>query len=96
MNDVSKFVVKGLYSGCSYIVIDNRWFPLDEEEFRRIGTVFDYDADLGTYINGVLGMSIVEFDMMLDACYLGCEYNKFDYSLNEAANDLVADLEVVK
>ena len=96
MNDVSKFVVKGLYSGCSYIVINGGWFPVDEEEFRRVGTVFDYDADLGTYVNGVLCMSIVEFDVMLNEYYFGSENNNFEYSLNEAANDLVADLEVTK
>lgn len=83
MNDFVN-IKYGSYSGALYLVVANEWFPLDGKYWKK-GTVFDYDADLGTYINGTLNYSIAAFDSQVDD-YLKVVYkHNLPISLNKAA-----------
>ena len=92
MSDIIS-VRRGAYSGCYYLVVAGEWYPLSEEYWKR-GTIFDYDADLGTYINGVLGYGIQHIDMNIDDYLRECYNSGKPISLNRAAREVLEMMEV--
>lgn len=85
-------IIEGSYSGSRYAVVGSEWFPFDNVEEA---TVFDYDADLGTYVNGVLGYDIDAFDALVAEHWNATLNNKGMCSLNEIANSIACEIEML-
>lgn len=85
-------IVKGQYSGCRYLVCANEWYPYDTVDKA---TVWDYDADMGTYVNGTLGYDIDAFNALVADHYECCAQNRSLISLNEIAESIACEIEML-
>ena len=83
MRDILSMQVRtGICSGAKYLVINNQWYPLDEDFWDR-GSVFDYDQNLGYYLEH-LGIDMECFDAAVIDYLRDVYATEMPMSINEA------------